>query len=66
MYLGGSVCIWLVRAWKIGEIEEEAAATGKSVGDVDPLTVHNATEEKLSVSFKRSPFVKRMLMWKKV
>ncbi|KAI4646198.1 uncharacterized protein J4E79_010707 [Alternaria viburni] len=57
MYIGAAVCLWMVRTWKIGEDEENAAAAAK--GGVDP-TVAEAE------SFQRSPFVKRMFMVRKV
>jgi hypothetical protein len=57
MYIGAAVCLWLVRAWKIGEVEEKEAAMAKS-----------GTDEgiPMSGSFQKSPFVKRMFMWRKV
>ncbi|KAI4947656.1 hypothetical protein J4E91_006478 [Alternaria rosae] len=57
MYIGAAVCLWMVRTWKIGEDEEDAAAAAK--GNVD-LTAAEAE------SFQRSPFVKRMFMIRKV
>ncbi|CAN9157342.1 unnamed protein product [Alternaria alternata] len=57
MYIGAAVCLWMVRTWKIGEDEENAAAAAK--GDVE-LTPAEAE------SFQRSSFVKRMFMIQKV
>ena len=51
MYIGAAVSLWMVRAWKIGDLEEKAAAE-KNESD--------------GVTFRRSPFVKRMLVWRKV
>jgi hypothetical protein len=54
MYIGAAVCLWLVRAWKIGELEEkESAAVRNEVDDV-------------ARSIQKSPFVKRVFMWRKV
>lgn len=53
MYIGAAVSLWLVRAWKIGEQERQAAIDGKGDGDVPQ-------------GFKRSPFVKRLVAWRKV
>jgi hypothetical protein len=53
MYIGAAVCLWMVRAWKIGEDEENAAAAAKA--DIDPTSAETET-------FQRSPFVKRMFM----
>ncbi|KAF2131322.1 MFS general substrate transporter [Dothidotthia symphoricarpi CBS 119687] len=46
MYIAAAACLWAVRAWKIGELEEKAAA-----GDND---------------FRKSPFLKRMIIWQRV
>jgi hypothetical protein len=54
MYIGAALSLWMVRAWKIGEQEEQAAGGGK-------MNNGGAT-----AGFKRSPFVKRMVMWRKV
>ncbi|KAH7385765.1 major facilitator superfamily domain-containing protein [Pyrenochaeta sp. MPI-SDFR-AT-0127] len=66
MYIGAAVFLWLVRAWKIGEVEEKAAAVGKSEGEVDPVVDVTDTESRAPADFKRSPFVKRMFKWQKV
>jgi MFS family permease len=56
MYIGAAISLWMVRAWKIGELEEQDAAEGKSEGAHDiPLG-----------EFQRSAFLKRMTMWRKV
>ncbi|KAL8657686.1 MAG: hypothetical protein Q9226_001662 [Calogaya cf. arnoldii] len=34
MYIAAAVCMWFLRAWKIGEIEKIAAANGKSPAEV--------------------------------
>lgn len=51
MYIGAAVSLWMVRAWKIGDLEEKAAA--------------EKGEGERSV-FRKSSFVRRMLMWSKV
>lgn len=63
MYIGAAVFLWLVRAWKIGQLEEEAAVAGKSESEVDPV---ETVEGAVPAGFKRSAFVKRMVMWRKV
>lgn len=65
MYIGAAVFLWLVRAWKIGQLEEEAAAEGKTQGDIDPVT-EGEDHHRGPDGFKRSPFLKRMFMWLKV
>jgi MFS family permease len=57
MYIGAAVSLWLVRAWKIGELEKQAAIDGKEEGDADG---------EVPEGFKRSSFVKRLVAWRKV
>lgn len=66
MYIGAAVFLCLVRAWKIGEVEEKAAAAGKSEGDVDPVADATDSGSRAPADFKRSPFIKRMFKWQKV
>lgn len=54
MYIGAALSLSMVRAWKIGELEEQAAGEGK------------ANNAGATDGFKRSSFVKRMVMWRKV
>jgi len=63
MYVGAAVCLWFVRAWKIGELEEEASMKEKTESE---LTDVNASDGRASLGFKRSPFLKRMIVWQKV
>jgi MFS family permease len=51
MYVGAAVSLWMVRAWKIGDSEDKAAA--EKGGSVEG-------------TFRKTPFVKRMFMWRKV
>jgi hypothetical protein len=57
MYIGAALSLWMVRAWKIGEMEEKAAIEGKSEGG----QIGVAPE-----GFKRSAFIKRMIMLRRV
>jgi hypothetical protein len=57
MYIGAAVSLWMVRAWKIGELEKQAAIDGKGEGD--------ATRS-VPDGFKRSTFAKRLIAWRKV
>jgi hypothetical protein len=54
MYIGAAISLWMVRAWKIGELEKQDANEGKAGG------------EPASEDFKTSSFAKRMLTWRKV
>jgi hypothetical protein len=51
------VSLWMVRTWKIGELEKQAAIDGKGKGDGNGA---------VGTEFKRSAFVKRMFTWRKV
>lgn len=67
MYIGAAVFLWLVRAWKIGEMEKEAAVLHTDVGHVDPVAVLSQDEQRVAVA--KAPvtsFMKRMLVWTKV
>ena len=69
MYVAAALCMWLLRAWKIGEIEEIAAVEEKPPGDIDALhaepTQLRRTASRKS-GFKRSSILKRLFVWKKV
>jgi hypothetical protein len=52
MYIGAALSLWMVRAWKIGELEENSAKEGKNIAAPGGT--------------KRSPFVKRLVTWRKV
>ncbi|KAH8731222.1 major facilitator superfamily domain-containing protein [Phaeosphaeriaceae sp. PMI808] len=66
MYIGGALSLWMVRAWKIGELEEIAAITRKSEVEVGLVDTDDSVERNLPEGFQRSTFVKRMLMWQRV
>jgi hypothetical protein len=57
MYTGAAVSLWLVRTWKIGELEKQAAIDGEGKGDGNGA---------VGKEFKRSAFLKRMFAWRKV
>ena len=54
MYIGAAVFLWLVRTWKIGEMQENEAASGKTEG------------VPVAGSIQKSPFINRLFMWRKV
>lgn len=69
MYLGAAAFLWLVRAWKIGELEMAAMAraegapvdrTGEATAGLDEKPTPAAAE------VKKSPFLRRLLMWQRV
>jgi len=65
-YIGAAVCLWLVRAWKIGEMQEQAAAAGRSESEMDPIPAVTDDAMPAPMKFRKSPFMKRMFMWQKV
>ncbi|KAL1607718.1 hypothetical protein SLS60_002654 [Paraconiothyrium brasiliense] len=66
MYLGAACILWLVRAWKIGEEEEKEAKAGAD-GVVGTVPVEGAQiEGETSRMPTKSPFLRRMIMWRKV
>jgi hypothetical protein len=69
MYLAAFLCLWFLKAWKIGEMERLAALEEKPTDSIDPVTSngesHVLRDEEARVK-PRSSFVKRMLIWRKV
>ena len=66
MYIGAACMLWGVRAWKIGDVEEKAAIAGKSASDVDPVAATGQASGGVPEGFKKSSFLKRLLMWQRV
>ncbi|KAF2018879.1 MFS general substrate transporter [Aaosphaeria arxii CBS 175.79] len=73
MYVGAAGFLWLVRAWKMGELERQAAILGRRGSNMDPLTV--AAEHRPSGGeggrevggdVKITPFVTRLFKWQRV
>ena len=70
MYLGAACILWLVRAWKIGELEEKEA----NLRTEDLIRPKAGVEEGIGAQTagqssaipSKSPFVKRMIMWRRV
>ena len=68
MYVAAALCMWFLRAWKIGQIQQVAAEQEKAPGDVDAVSApapesstHSATPTRA-----KSRIVKRLLAWKRV
>ena len=76
MYIGAAGFVLLVRAWKIGDLEMKAAVLEKESVQNNSAGVISAGNEQqmdgaaaptpVQEPFRRSPFVKRMFVWKKV
>lgn len=70
MYLGAACILWLVRAWKIGELEEKEANLRRE-GLIRPKAgvdegIGAQTTGQSSAILSKSSFVKRMIMWRRV
>jgi MFS family permease len=76
MYIAAAICMWLLKAWKVGEMERQAALEHKAPGEVDPLHISPSRREgavegrstgvQRGEGTKISPFLKRLLVWKHV
>ena len=71
MYFAAAGCAWLLRAWKIGQMEMLAAEKGEDVDAVDPVREEAATVsltmegEKKGLEM-RSSLVRRLFVVKRV
>lgn len=67
MYVAAALCMWGLRGWKIGQIEQTAMQQGKVVKDIVAAVAEPPEGQAASSALKlRSNVVKRMIMWKKV
>ena len=68
MYIAAGVCMWLLRIWKIEQIEQIAAEQEKTSDDIAAASAEPADGGILSLSGKRSrgTLLKGVYMWKKV
>lgn len=69
MYIAASICLWVLRAWKIGDIEQIAAKQGKKPEEVsaisaDPSTMAHTTTFEMDAM--KSSIAKRLFQWRKV
>lgn len=39
MYIAAALCMWLLRAWKVGQLERVALVEGKSAADIEVMTL---------------------------
>jgi hypothetical protein len=67
MYLAGAFCLWMLKAWKLGQLESIEAAEHMSPGNhVDPMRSMDSLRPEQRELRKKSPFVQRMIRWQKV
>ncbi|KAL9600113.1 MAG: hypothetical protein Q9219_003369 [cf. Caloplaca sp. 3 TL-2023] len=65
MYVAAALCMWFLRAWKIGQIEGMAVAAGKSPAEIDALAVEPSGQS-ASTRALRSNIFRRLCSWKRV
>jgi hypothetical protein len=65
MYIAAAMCMWFLRAWKVGELEELAAEEGKAMANVDPLEPQRGDEMTHRSMKAKSSLLKRLLKWKR-
>ena len=69
MYMAAAFCMWLLRAWKIGQAEAIAAEEKKQISEAVAMAADQSQlNHAVPASFKtqRSSFLKRMVKWMKV
>lgn len=59
MYVAAAICMWLLRAWKIAEVDELASHNEKKPPALNLGGGHVDCEPK-------SPLIRRLLLWKRV
>ena len=67
--MASAICMWFLRAWKIGQIETTTTELEKSPEEVDVIS-HEPQEITLATTSRtaivRSSVVKRLFAWKRV
>ncbi len=68
MYFGAALCMWLLRAWKIGELEALAAQEEKALHSGSALDAQSTDlqSEASTGTSRKSRFIVRLFAWKKV
>lgn len=65
MYVGAAICMFLLRAWKIGQLEQLAAELEKAPGEENVLVIESAAGSGRPLP-ARSSIVKRLVAWRRV
>lgn len=69
MYVSASICMWALRAWKIGQMEQIAAEQGKAVEEVDVVSIEPSTAALSAASRSKLAevsVIRRLFQWKRV
>lgn len=69
MYVAASICLWILRAWKIGDLEG-IAATEQGKGPEEGNTILSADPPEMASQFTseavKSSLRRRLFQWKRV
>ena len=68
MYVAAAVCMWFLRVWKIGQMEQIAAEQEKRPEDVNAASAEPIGDQAIVLAAKRqsSGILKRLFIMKKV
>ena len=69
MYIGAALCMWILQAWKIQQLEKLAIEQEKNSVEMDPLTPqaieHSLNARRIYLASTASN-LKHLLAWKRV
>jgi hypothetical protein len=65
MYIAAAVCLWFLKAWKVGELERIAAAEHRPVSQLDPVAAVDAPESE-GTGAPQTTYLNRLFRWRKV
>ncbi len=68
MYMAAAVCMWFLRAWKIGQIEVIATERKERPEDLNAASNEPIDSQDVSTALRasRSNVIKRLVKWEKV
>ncbi|KAL8859414.1 MAG: hypothetical protein Q9178_004092 [Gyalolechia marmorata] len=66
MYIAAALCMWFLRAWKMGEIEIIAAAEGKSTAEISVVATEPIDKSPKGQAEPTSSVLRRLFAWRKV
>ncbi|KAL8736270.1 MAG: hypothetical protein Q9166_000425 [cf. Caloplaca sp. 2 TL-2023] len=68
MYIAAALCMWFLRAWKIGEIERIAAAEAKASAESAEVSVMAVEPDRTSKALPkpRTSVLRRLFAWKRI
>lgn len=68
MYVAAAVCMWFLRFWKIGQIEQIAAEQKRMPEEIDAASAELVDGRTISFATQiyESGIIKRLFVWKKV